>query len=108
MKLLALYLQQAWQKAFDIAVNLEYSDWNAFRKALETGDFQIGGCFETPLYQDPLAFLEPFDLAALPNYTKWTDSEYQEKSPFQNGLPTLNKGKSSSEKRKKSWRESSP
>lgn len=79
MKALAQYLQHTWQQVLGLTVELEGTDWNTFRSALEQGDFQIAGCHEAPGFPDPLDILERFDASSRSNYCRWTDPIFQEK-----------------------------
>jgi oligopeptide transport system substrate-binding protein len=79
MKALAQYLQETWQKVLGITVELECTDWNSFRSALERGDFQIAGCHEAPRYPDPLDILDRFEASSPSNYCRWTNPLFQDK-----------------------------
>ncbi|MGC1879138.1 MAG: peptide ABC transporter substrate-binding protein [Rhabdochlamydiaceae bacterium] len=79
MKALAQYLQQVWQQALGVTVELECTDWNTFRNALEQGNFQIAGCYEAPDYPDPLNILGRFEPSSRSNFCRWTDPLFQDK-----------------------------
>lgn len=76
---LAEYLQEAWEKTFGIKVVLEKSEWRVFLSKLETSDFQIAGCTESSLYQDPIELLERFGESNRDNPSNWISIPYQKK-----------------------------
>jgi oligopeptide transport system substrate-binding protein len=78
VKLLAQHVQEVWQNTFGIKVELECTDWQTFRTAMQEGDFQIASCYERPFYPDPIDFLERFGLT-FSNYSQWTNETFQEK-----------------------------
>jgi oligopeptide transport system substrate-binding protein len=79
MKALAQYLQQTWQQVLGITVELECTDWNSFRSALERGDFQIAGCHEAARYSDPLDILDRFEASSRSNFCRWINPLFQDK-----------------------------
>ncbi len=79
MRALAKYLQESWQMFFGISVSLHYAKWDEFRNALEKGNFQIGGCYETPIYPDAFDMLERFESLSSSNMSRWTNPIFQEK-----------------------------
>lgn len=78
-KQLAEYLQQTWSKAFGIKVRAVSQEWNVLRKNLETGHFQVSGCYEAAFYNDPIQFLDRMTTRNPNNYSKWVDGNFQEK-----------------------------
>ena len=78
-KQLAEYLQQAWSKAFGIEVLAVAQEWNVLRKNLETGHFQVSGCYEAAFYNDPIEFMDRFTTRNPNNFSKWVDVGFQEK-----------------------------
>jgi len=79
-KAFAQYLQETWSKAFGIRVKLEGSDWVCFRSKLEKGEFEIGGCVESMIDNDPLDILQRFeDTSSGCNFPRWVNVHYQEK-----------------------------
>lgn len=78
-KQVAEYLQQAWSKAFGIDVLAVSQEWNVLRKNLETGHFQVSGCYEAAFYNDPIEFMDRFTSQNANNFSKWVDVAFQEK-----------------------------
>ncbi|MFZ0566149.1 MAG: peptide ABC transporter substrate-binding protein [Chlamydiales bacterium] len=78
-KQLAEYLQETWEAAFGILVNLQESKWNVFRSNLEKGEFQIAISGMGALYSDPFEPLERFESAKTANFSQWTNPAFQEK-----------------------------
>lgn len=76
MKKMAPYLQQAWESALGIKIELVFSDWNTFRSNLIGGNFELAMCNEVSQSPDPLGILGRFSLADM-NYAQWTDREFQ-------------------------------
>ena len=75
-KRLSEHLQQLWQQAFGIKVELEIYDWNTFYARMFKGDYHIGGFFTSSDYYDPLACLEL--LASDNNLPRWKHKRYHE------------------------------
>ncbi|MEM7174505.1 MAG: peptide ABC transporter substrate-binding protein [Chlamydiota bacterium] len=71
----AEYLQEVWQTAFGIQVNLEGKEWNTFYADLISGNYQMGGYYLSSDYNDPLACLDL--LASENNFSRWQHSHYQ-------------------------------
>ncbi len=76
VKRTAPYLQQAWQNALGIKVELVFSDWNTFRARLVEGDFELGICNEPSMSPDPMEILERFSSPAT-NYSRWSHPEFK-------------------------------
>ncbi len=74
-KKLAAYLQETWQKNLGIKVELDIKDWNTFFSNIATGNYQMGGYYDSADYASPLANLEP--LAFRTNYPKWQSEKYK-------------------------------
>ncbi len=72
MKMLAQYLERTWSKVLNIRSHLIEKDWNAFRNAQEKGEFDIGGCYETVLFPDPMDLLE-----RLEKKNGWDKKDYE-------------------------------
>ncbi len=68
------HLQQVWQQAFGIKLELEVYDWNTFYAKMFKGDYHIGGFFTSSDYYDPLACLE--FLASDHNLPRWKHQRY--------------------------------
>lgn len=92
MENFANYLKQSWKKAFGIKICLEKREWNEFLSKLEKRNFQMGGCFESLLYQNPIELLERFEQPRY-NFSNWTSPHYQKKieSLRQTTNPSLRK-----------------
>jgi len=73
MKMLAQYLEQKWNKILNIRTKLIGKDWNYFRSSQEKGEYDIGGCYETALFPDPIDLLQ-----RLEKKEGWENKEYQE------------------------------
>lgn len=78
-KQVAEYLQQTWSKAFGINVFAVSQEWNVLRKNLETGHFQVSGCYEAAFYNDPIELMDKFTTQNPNNFSKWENVEFQEK-----------------------------
>ncbi|MFZ0564879.1 MAG: peptide ABC transporter substrate-binding protein, partial [Chlamydiales bacterium] len=78
-KSLAEYLKETWEKAFDIQIRLEGTEWNVLLSHLEKGEFQMGMCFASALYPDPSELLERFASIKVTNYSQWENPIYQKK-----------------------------
>ncbi len=75
---LALYLRKRWESLFDITINLQGMSWNQFCDRLDKREFQLGGCVDSALCQDPLDLLSRFEKStSLPNFSSWEDPLYQ-------------------------------
>lgn len=71
-------IQEMWKKALGIQVRLEGSEWNVFSSQLNHGQFQLGSCMRSAVYEDPFYFLEIFmDKSYSYNCSRWEDQEYQ-------------------------------
>lgn len=71
-------IQQQWQRAFDITVHVEYTDWNSFHTFVASGGHEIAYMGWVTWTRDPLYVLQSFKYAddGL-NMTKWEDPRYQ-------------------------------
>jgi oligopeptide transport system substrate-binding protein len=78
-KQLAEYLQQTWSKAFGIHIKLVPQEWNVLRKNLESGNYQISGCFEAAIYNDPVELMDKFVSLNSNNFPKWVNKDFKEK-----------------------------
>ncbi len=72
MKMLAQYIEQKWSKILNIRTKLIGKDWNYFRSSQEKGDYDIGGCYETALFPDPIDLLQ-----RLEKKPGWENKEYK-------------------------------
>jgi len=73
MKMLAQYLKKTWSNVLNIRSRLIEKDWNSFRNAQERGEFDIGGCYETVLFPDPMDLLE-----RLEKKNGWEKKDYEQ------------------------------
>ena len=71
------YLQQTWQKAFGIKIELEVDDWNTFYAQLVKGNYQIGGFFKGLFALDSTCFWDSFAIKDN-NFSRWEDQGYAE------------------------------
>lgn len=85
---LAEYFAQTWKNAFGIKIFIEESPWNSFRGNLERGEYQIAGCYGTPLYEDPSTLLDRFDRLNSHHFNSWYHPLYHEKMNEVYQLPT--------------------
>jgi oligopeptide transport system substrate-binding protein len=74
---LAEYLKFVWENTFDIKIKTIHLEWNDFRNHLEKGQFQIGGCFGTPLYDNAVSLLERFEFLDTCNISKWISHPFK-------------------------------
>jgi len=75
---LALYLKKRWESLFDITINLQGMEWNQFSDRLDKREFQLGGCVESALCQDPLDLLSRFEKStSMLNFSSWEEASYQ-------------------------------
>lgn len=78
-KNVAQTLQQVWQDAFGIKVELINAEWNIFFSNLIKRNYQIGGCNWYAAFSDPIYFLEFFkELDQRYNAAAWHNSHYSE------------------------------
>jgi oligopeptide transport system substrate-binding protein len=78
-KSLAEALQQIWQTAFGINVELEGCEWNVFSVRLEERQYQLGGYLCSSWYSDPLHHLEIFkDKNYFMNVCAWENDTYKQ------------------------------
>ncbi|MGE0631603.1 MAG: peptide ABC transporter substrate-binding protein, partial [Pseudobdellovibrionaceae bacterium] len=71
-------IQEMWKKNLGIHVRLEGSEWNVFSSQLNLGQFQLGCCMRSAVYEDPFYFLEIFkDKSYSYNCSRWENQEYQ-------------------------------
>jgi oligopeptide transport system substrate-binding protein len=78
-KQLAAYLQQVWSKAFGINIKIVPKEWNILRKNLENGNYQISGCFEFAIYNDPAELMDKFVSLNSSNFPKWMNKDFKDK-----------------------------
>lgn len=74
-------IQQEWNNAFGIKINLQSYEWNTFLEHLSKGDFQVGGRGWVSDLSDPKALLEIYKFAndgycASNNDTGWEHQEF--------------------------------
>lgn len=73
---IAEYLQESWQKCFDLSIDLDISEKQCFKSKIKTSDFQIayGGWIAD--FNDPATFLEIFKYKGGMNNTAWEDPAF--------------------------------
>ena len=69
-------LQQMWQKALNVTVQLQNQEWNAFLETRKNGDFQVArnGWFAD--YNDPISFLDMWLTGGGNNDGQYSNPEY--------------------------------
>lgn len=71
-------IQQQWQEAFGIDVELDQADWPIHFTKLSKGNFQIGEMQWISWLYDPIYLLETFRIRSLAtNMSHWEHSEYR-------------------------------
>lgn len=75
---IAQILQQQWQDAFDIHIELKAMEAQVYRAQTRAGNFQIGTGEWIADFHDPLAFLEIFCHTDGVNDTGWSNPSYNE------------------------------
>jgi oligopeptide transport system substrate-binding protein len=78
-KQLAEYLKNTWESALGLKVHLQAKEWNVFRQDLERKNFEIAGCLESSLYNDPLELMERFEELENWNFSSWENADFKEK-----------------------------
>lgn len=73
---IAQLLQQQWQEAFSIPIELETMENQLYRTQTRLGNYQIGTGEWIADFHDPLAFLELFKDCDGVNDTRWQNSSY--------------------------------
>ena len=79
VKPLAEYLKNSWEEALGLTLQLQVNEWNVLRQNLEKGNFDVGGCFESAFYGDPLELLERFESLGNGNYCQWQNECFKQK-----------------------------
>ena len=70
-KAIASAVQQQWQKALGLKINLASCDWSSFLQKFTTSDFDIAGLNWYCWYQDPIYNLESMKFKESYNGTNW-------------------------------------
>lgn len=78
-KQFAEYLQQTWSKVFGINVKAVPQEWNVLRRNLESGEYQVSGCYEAAFYNDPLELMDKFTSQNPNNFSRWINADFQKK-----------------------------
>jgi len=74
---LALYLKKTWEELFDIEIKLEKIEWNQFRNRLEKGHFEIASTIHDTQGNDSPKYYEKLEGPSSWNFSKWSNSHYQ-------------------------------
>lgn len=78
-KQVAEAIQSYWMKELGIQVNLAGSEWNVFFSDLCRGQFQLGGCFKSAFFKDPIYHLELLkDKQHVYNVARWENPLYRQ------------------------------
>ncbi len=70
------YILQEWQREFGFYCVVETLDENAFRKRLQSGDYEIAAVELSGKYNSPAAFLEQFGKTSSENFGHFSDSTF--------------------------------
>lgn len=74
----AQIVQQYWQKALDIKVELKQSEWPVHFTSIQKGNYQIGLMGWTTFICDPIYMLQTFKhKSEMANMSRWENFEYQ-------------------------------
>ena len=73
-KKIAKHLKKSWEKILGIQTDLHFYEWDPFADKLQKGEYQIGGCFYSMDYSDPLALLSTFISPTSP--CKWENGSF--------------------------------
>ncbi|MEM7175478.1 MAG: peptide ABC transporter substrate-binding protein [Chlamydiota bacterium] len=74
---LAEYLKESWENVFGITITLDVQEWNTFYQNLQNRTYQVGGCFTSIDYEDPMALLTRLAPNKM-NFSNWNHPEYQD------------------------------
>jgi oligopeptide transport system substrate-binding protein len=78
-KQLAQAIQNQWEKACDIQVQIAELEWNTLSSIFDRRQFQIGGCYRNFLYSDPMyCFNLLKESANYLNASAWQHPSFQE------------------------------
>lgn len=69
-------LQQMWQKALNVTVQLQNQEWNAFLETRKNGDFQVARNGWIADYNDPISFLDMWLTGGGNNDGQYSNPEY--------------------------------
>jgi oligopeptide transport system substrate-binding protein len=75
-KQLTFYFKEAWEKAFNIQVNIKEKEWDLYWNSLFNYEYEIGGYCTLSTFKDPMYFLEPFQISKS-NLPRWESLEFQ-------------------------------
>ncbi len=75
---IAQTVQQQWNNAFNIQVNLDKAEHKHHVHKVKTGDYQIANGSWIGDFKDPINFLEVFKESNGTNNTGWVSSKYQQ------------------------------
>jgi oligopeptide transport system substrate-binding protein len=78
---IAQTVQQQWEQAFGIEIQLSVSEWNFFLSKLRNHDFQIAGRGWVADFNDPIGFLEVYkylneESLGASNDTQWKNEKF--------------------------------
>lgn len=69
-------LQQMWQNALNVTVQLQNQEWNAFLETRKNGDFQVARNGWIADYNDPISFLDMWLTGGGNNDGQYSNPEY--------------------------------
>jgi len=78
-KSLSEYIKTTWEEMSGLHFELQGMEWNVFRNNLEKGAYQIGGCYQSIMYDDPLEIFERFEELGNANFSQWENAGFKEK-----------------------------
>jgi oligopeptide transport system substrate-binding protein len=72
-------IQEQWNQAFDVSVELQHEDWKVHYQKLVSGDFQIGGMGWDTWLKDPIYIMLTFRYKSDGiNMSRWENPLYQQ------------------------------
>ena len=73
---IAQAIQEQWQVAFGLRVQLQNKEWKVFLDELNHGDFQIARMGGIASFPDPITFLNEYRYSGGHQFARWHNSEY--------------------------------
>ncbi|MDR1497247.1 MAG: peptide ABC transporter substrate-binding protein [Puniceicoccales bacterium] len=75
-RLIAQALQEMWASKLGIRVELSSREWKVYKRAVESGEYQLARSAWSGDYPDPASFLELFTAHSEQNQTGWQDAAF--------------------------------
>jgi oligopeptide transport system substrate-binding protein len=69
-------VQQQWQKALGVKINIEYVEWAVFSTRTEKGEYEVASAGWSPDYNDPMTDLDMWESTAGIVPTGWKNEKY--------------------------------